>query len=254
MILRIKQSAMWVAVISLMVGMMSTVVVAPANADPISGITLSFDGNDPVGTLLPNSAFGNSTTQLVADPSVANNQVLEFTRKTFGPGPAGQTWQGVTVFESSTVSLINPDTATVTLRINSPAANTPVLLKLETAGGGALEVTETTTGVNTWETLTYDFSLAGDASLEWVKAAIFPNFGAENSSDEIYLIDDVSFAGAVEIVQATQYAEIRLLSADTAMMTNKTYWGTDNVANHSWVKMVVAGSQLLLHYKVSDST
>ena len=43
-------------------------------------------------------------------------------------------------------------------------------------------------------------------------------------------------------------ATLRLTSADTASMTNKSYWWTDKAANVSWVKFLTAGDTLTVTY------
>lgn len=46
-------------------------------------------------------------------------------------------------------------------------------------------------------------------------------------------------------------ATIRLTSADTSSMTDKSAWWTDNPANRSWVKFLTAGDVLTLNYVVT---
>ena len=46
---------------------------------------------------------------------------------------------------------------------------------------------------------------------------------------------------------------IRLSDADTASMTDKSYWWTNEPDSHSWVKFVTAGDTLTLTYRVTDA-
>ena len=49
------------------------------------------------------------------------------------------------------------------------------------------------------------------------------------------------------------YDQAYLVAGDKASMSDKSYWWTDNSANHSMVKFVTAGSTLVLHYQVTHS-
>ena len=52
---------------------------------------------------------------------------------------------------------------------------------------------------------------------------------------------------------APSEVNIRLSDADKATMTDKSYWWTNEPASHSMVKFVEAGSDLVLHYTVTDT-
>ena len=47
---------------------------------------------------------------------------------------------------------------------------------------------------------------------------------------------------------------IRLSAEDKAHMTDKSYWWTNEAASFSYVKFVEAGSDLVLHYTVTDTS
>jgi hypothetical protein len=88
----------------------------------------------------------------------------------------------------------------MTVRVWSPTAGIPVLLKVEdkTNGAVSVETLATTTTANAWETLTFDFSneAAGTPALNlgatYDKASIFFNFGTSGDGST-YLWDDVAF-------------------------------------------------------------
>ena len=91
----------------------------------------------------------------------------------------------------------------MTVRVYSPDAGVPVLLKVEdrTNNTVSVETLATTTVANAWETLTFDFSneAAGTPALNpastYDKASIFFNFGTDGNTagDKTYLWDDVRF-------------------------------------------------------------
>ena len=85
--------------------------------------------------------------------------------------------------------------ASLNVRVLTPNAGTPVLLKLENADASSTTelLVNTTTG-GAFETLTWDFSTAAGFSLDvdYVRAVIFFDFGT-NGDGSTYLFDDVQF-------------------------------------------------------------
>lgn len=80
------------------------------------------------------------------------------------------------------------------MKVWSPVANTPVLLKLEEIGnsGNFVEILQTTGAANTWTELTYDF--APTATPQFDKMVIFFNFNVGDAST--YFVDDIMVYGA----------------------------------------------------------
>jgi PKD repeat protein len=80
------------------------------------------------------------------------------------------------------------------IKVWSPIANTPVLLKLEEIGnaGNFVEILQNTTAANTWEELTFDF--APTATPQYNKIVIFFNFNVADGST--YYFDDLAVYGA----------------------------------------------------------
>ncbi|MBC9868535.1 MAG: hypothetical protein F7O42_11775, partial [Opitutae bacterium] len=102
--------------------------------------------------------FGGAATALGADPTDGSNMVA-ITQK----GGGDQTWAGTTI--STPAGLKNPipftETNTkISVRVLSPAADIPILLKVEDSNDGTIssEVLVSTTMANAWETLVFDFS------------------------------------------------------------------------------------------------
>ena len=80
------------------------------------------------------------------------------------------------------------------------------------------------------------------------KFNITPTIGAGNEDIDRVWTHTVKQDGAPPASEFT----IRLSDADTATMTNKSYWWTNEPASRSWVKFVQQGGTLDLHYTVTD--
>lgn len=149
--------------------------------------------------------FGNAITILGADPSDPTN-VVAITQK----GPGAETWAGTTMSTPSGLKSPIPFTADntqISVRIYSPAAGIPVLLKVEELEPErpnlGMEVFRNTTVANEWETLVWDYSesVAGDNSAPldlnatYQKISIFFNFGVtgDDGGELIFHWDDVIF-------------------------------------------------------------
>jgi|GEM_PF-1119641 len=157
--------------------------------------TVTFDSNLVAYTLSP---FGNGgeVAAVVADPSGGTNLVGKFIK------PSGDaTWAGVVVSTGAGFSIGKIPFSTtgtnnkMTLRVYSPAAGIPVLLKFEdaaSAGAISCEVQATAATSNAWETLTFDFSGVFDATKTYNKAALFFDFGAAGNGSTYYF-DDLTF-------------------------------------------------------------
>ena len=80
------------------------------------------------------------------------------------------------------------------MKVWSPIANTPVLLKLEEIGtpGNFVEILQNTGAANTWTELTYDF--ASTSTPQFNKIVIFFNFNVSDGST--YYLDDLMVYGS----------------------------------------------------------
>ncbi|MDZ7757589.1 fasciclin domain-containing protein [Rhodohalobacter sp.] len=143
--------------------------------------------------------FGGNISEIVADPTDGTNTVAQSTK-----GAGSEVWAGTTI--GGTVGFENPipfteTETTMSVRVWSPTAGTPIRLKVEDAtdGGISVETEVNTTVAQQWETLVFDFSneVTGaplNLSNVYDKASIFFNFGT-SGSDEVYYWDDVEFGG-----------------------------------------------------------
>lgn len=135
------------------------------------------------------SDFGGATASVVNNPNPGgiNNsaKVGQFVKN-----PGAETWAG------SILTLDAPiDFASMhyfRMKVWSPAAGIPVLLKVEnlTDGGIWHEVQVTTTVANAWEYLTFDFSGVNTAQ-SYHKVIVFFNFGSVGAGDTYYF-DDIN--------------------------------------------------------------
>ena len=145
--------------------------------------------------------FGGAVSIITTDPTDPTNTVV-CTNKTQGAAD----FAGTVIGNSG---LLNPipftaDDTKLTVRVWSPIANTPVLLKLEnSAGGPTTEVLVNTTTSMTWETLVFDFSTdpAFNIANTYNKIVIFFNFGSIGAN-RTYYFDDIMLCmpGAVALI------------------------------------------------------
>ncbi len=144
--------------------------------------------------------FGGNASSIVVDPTDPNNLVGKAIKT-----DAAEPWAGTTNGGSG---LANPIPFTVadtkmTVRVWSPDANTPILLKVEDAADPtkSVETLVNTTMAGQWETLEFDFSneAPGTAPLNlahtYNKISIFFNFGTTGSAagEKTYYWDDIQF-------------------------------------------------------------
>ncbi|MEY4926768.1 MAG: hypothetical protein RI894_1204, partial [Bacteroidota bacterium] len=145
--------------------------------------------------------FGNTNSSVVADPTNATNMVAK-TIKTAGAA----TWAGTTV--GGTVGFANPIPIAIgathmTLRVWSPDAGIPVMIKIEDPNDAthSVETLANTTVAGQWETLVFNFAnqRPGTAAINYAynfkKASVFFNFNTSPSADKTYYWDDMIFTG-----------------------------------------------------------
>ncbi|MDG1835424.1 MAG: hypothetical protein P8J22_07990, partial [Pseudomonadales bacterium] len=168
--------------------------VAETEAPPLDPIDLplSFEGDTTAFGLID---FGGAASSLVADPLDASNTVAQTVKSS-----TAETFAGTVMGNGSGFANPIPFTAdgtTMTVRVYSPAAGIPVLLKVENADASVFsEVIVNTTVANAWEILTFDFPTASiDTSATFVRAIIFFNFN-NAGADRTYFWDDVTFGAA----------------------------------------------------------
>jgi uncharacterized beta-barrel protein YwiB (DUF1934 family) len=145
--------------------------------------------------------FGGNESEIVVDPTNADNKVAK-SIKTSG----AETWAGTTV--GGTAGFASPipfvsGSTKMSLRVWSPTVGIPVRLKVEASNDPTISVeTEATVTVaEQWQTLTFDFAnqAAGTEAINFSrsynKASVFFNFGTTGAAagEQIYYWDDMTF-------------------------------------------------------------
>jgi hypothetical protein len=149
--------------------------------------------------------FGGAATTLVEDPDDSSNTVAATNKP-----PGAELWAGTTMSRAAGLATaidFTESATTMSVRVYSPDAGIPVRLKVEDAtdSSHSVETEATTTLVETWETLVFDFDneVVGTAELNlgytYDKVSIFFNFGTDGTTagDKTYLWDDVQFGSGL---------------------------------------------------------
>ena len=147
--------------------------------------------------------FGGNASEIVVDPTDAGNMVMQSVKT----GTA-ELWAGTTIGEVigfTEAFPFEPGATTMSVRVWSPLAGIPVLLKAEnlTDPTVSVETEATVTEAGIWQILTFDFAneANGTAAInfasEYTKVSIFFNFGTTGaaSGEQTYYWDDVDFGG-----------------------------------------------------------
>ena len=151
------------------------------------------------------SDFGGNESSLSVDRSDPEDKVMQVIKM----GTAA-TWAGTTLGKSSDFATYIPlslSDSKITVKVWSPAAGTPIRLKVEDSNDPThtCETETQTTVAEDWEILEFDFAnqAPGTESLSiglergWIynMASIFFNFGTEGAiaGEKIYYFDEVKF-------------------------------------------------------------
>ncbi|AXJ00062.1 Por secretion system C-terminal sorting domain-containing protein [Cyclonatronum proteinivorum] len=147
--------------------------------------------------------FGGNSSVIVADPTNADNRVVQSTK-----GAGAELWAGTTVARMDGFAEpipFSPGNTTMSVRVWSPVADIPVRMKVEDHTNGALSVeTEVMlTVANEWHTLEFDFAQpapgtpAINFNTSYTMASVFFDFGTTGaeSGERTYFWDDVTFTG-----------------------------------------------------------
>ena len=149
---------------------------------------------------------GAEDSTVVVDPTNAANKVAKVVKSA-----TAELWAGTTVSNLASQAIapigFSAGNTTITVRVWSPTAGTPVRLKVESATDPTktVETEVTTTVANGWQTLSFNFAnqAAGTAALNlattYNKASIFFNFGTTGAAAggaRTYYFDDVTYPAA----------------------------------------------------------
>ncbi len=149
--------------------------------------------------------FGGNASEIVIDAANPDNHVVKTIKTALAELWAGTTVGGTVGF--ATPVPFEPGSTSMSVRVWSPTAGTPIRLKVEDAGDPTISVeTEANTTVaNTWETLVFNFSnqASGTAVINFAntynKASIFFNFGTTGAQagEKVYYWDDMEFMSGI---------------------------------------------------------
>ena len=120
---------------------------------------------------------------------------------------------------------IHGDDKTISLEVWTPEQGTELLLKLENKNDytRSVELSQTTSTTNQWETLVWDFTGMGSATETYDKAVIFINGGRDGNDTHTYYIDNLGYEtqkdrSVGEVVLAEIGSQLQLDSAQESQI------------------------------------
>lgn len=148
------------------------------------GAAVTFDESTPP-VITGFGGLEGANASIAADPALASNKVARLIK----PADA-QTWGGATFVKGTTVPL-SSTAKSLTLRVYSPYAGVPIMLKVENADGSKLmEAQATVNAASTWQTLTFTYN--PEAGVTYNTVSVFPNFGNTGAGAAgTYYVDDL---------------------------------------------------------------
>lgn len=148
-------------------------------------LPLDFQSADATYTF---QGFGSAEAEVIDNPEAnginTSSRVASLTKNS-----GSEVWAGVFIDLDDPIDFSGGQT--MKLKVWSPVANAPILLKLENPANSDdnIEITMSTAGANQWEELTYDFT--GIELLPNIKRVVlFGNFGTAGTG-ETYYFDDI---------------------------------------------------------------
>ena len=140
----------------------------------------------------PFFGFGNANPSIINNPDMSGEntsaRVLQV-EKTAG----AETWAGVGIALDRPVDFTSG--TVMSLKVWSPRAGTPILLKLENADDNTIsvEVSANTTVAGAWETLSFDMSTSTvgtfDPEIDYSVVIVFADFGNAGQGENFYFDD-----------------------------------------------------------------
>ncbi len=150
-------------------------------------------------------SWGDNHTVLGVDPVNPNNNVAFTTKPATGATWAGSAVIGISGGLGTAIPFSSTET-TMSMKVYSPAAGIPILMKVEDKADGShsCETLMSTTVANAWETIVFDFTNevmgtpALDLSWTYDKVAVFFDFD-NTGVEQVFYWDDVAFEGAAHV-------------------------------------------------------
>jgi len=137
--------------------------------------------------------FGGVSASIIDNPDASGeNTSARVARLSKSSG--SEVWAGAFINLDAPVDFSSSDKAF--LNVWSPRAGIPVILKIETANDADVfvEATTSTSTANAWELVEFDFSAAGDLTIDYRKVVIFFDFGTAGMGEDFFF-DDLSLDG-----------------------------------------------------------
>lgn len=152
----------------------------------ISPLPLTFE------TPIAVNGFGAAQGSIVANPDASGINLSANVAKMLKPS-GSETWAGVAMSLNAPVDFSVQKK--IKMKVYSPVAGIPVLLKFEKAGDNSvfMEKIVNTTVANQWEELTYDYEDSIDSSVNYQTVVVFFNFGVSGDGSNYYF-DDIKQA------------------------------------------------------------
>ncbi|MFO7745929.1 MAG: hypothetical protein R6V36_11190 [Psychroflexus sp.] len=135
--------------------------------------------------------FGGGTSEVIPNPDQSGiNTSAQVAKQNKASG--SQTWAGTSIDLTEKVDF-NIST-TLTMKVWSPEADIPILLKFEDPNDSNtfVEITSNVTEANTWTEVEFDFS-GVDATQDWRRMAVFFDFGTAGTGLDYYF-DDITYS------------------------------------------------------------
>ena len=166
-----------------------------ASAAPMAQVSLPLTFEENIDYEIVGFA-GAEQSEIVTDPADPSNNVVRVTR-----AAGSETYAGTVVANNGLQDPIPfaAGATTMSVRVWTPVAGTPVVLKVEQAGNGAVAVESqpvlSTVG-GAYETLVFDFAAPAVGSLDFSatynKLVVFFDFGTAGAGGPYYF-DDIAF-------------------------------------------------------------
>ena len=153
----------------------------------ITYTTAGFGGVDPMMIANPDALGANTSATVV--------QLIKMM--------GAETWGGVAIPLETAIDLNTTSGSTFSVDVWSPRIGVPFLLKFEDLadpGNIFVELPQSTTVANAWETLVFDMSTGTgwDASASYNQVVVFPDFGNAGAGENFY-IDNINNGGPTSI-------------------------------------------------------
>lgn len=180
-----------------------------------SAVALTFGADDVYGNHADVLAFEGAASEIADAPAATNG--IGGDGKAFKITKTGQPWSGANILLPSVVDTALANKITVDF-YNGGSTAEPVMMKVQEGtwpneGGSSKKALEAAPG---WNRLTFDMSTGTgyNASHVYKVAAIFPNFGADDTAyaghavgdmNSVYYVDNVRFNGGVSVTGPSKH-------------------------------------------------